>query len=315
MLYTTLGTGGVRVSRLCFGTLTMGPLQAGLSIEEGAGLIRRALELGVNFIDTAQCYNNYPYIRTALKGWPGEVVIATKSYDYTAEGMARSLEEARREMDREVIDIFLLHEQETALTLAGHRPALDYLLEAREQGLVRAVGISSHAVEAVRVAATMPEIDVIHPLYNRAGLGLIDGTREEMLAAITLAHSRGKGIYAMKALGGGHLVGEARSALDFVLKTPGIDAVAVGMQSPAEVEANVAWCCGREPGEEILNRLQARKRRLIIEEWCRGCGNCARRCPQGALEVVDGRAAVDMGRCILCGYCAGACRDFCIKVI
>ncbi|AKX94440.1 aldo/keto reductase [Moorella thermoacetica] len=315
MQYTTLGTSGIRVSRLCFGSLTMGPLQAGLTIKEGAGLIRRALELGVNFIDTAQCYNNYPYIRAALKGWSGEVVVATKSYDYTAEGMALSLEEARREMDREVIDIFLLHEQETALTLAGHRPALDYLLEARERGLVRAVGISSHAVEAVRVAATMPEIDVIHPLYNRAGLGILDGTREEMLAAITLAHTRGKGIYAMKALGGGHLAGEARAALEFVLKTPGIDAVAVGMQSPAEVEANVAWCSGREPGEDVLSRLQARKRCLLIEEWCQGCGNCVRRCPQGALEVIEGRAVVDPERCILCGYCAGACRDFCIKVI
>ncbi|WP_338817925.1 hypothetical protein MTCOM_16300 [Moorella thermoacetica] len=315
MQYTTLGTSGIRVSRLCFGSLTMGPLQAGLSIKEGAGLIRRALELGVNFIDTAQCYNNYPYIRAALKGWSGEVVVATKSYDYTAEGMALSLEEARREMDREVIDIFLLHEQETALTLAGHRPALDYLLEARERGLVRAVGISSHAVEAVRVAATMPEIDVIHPLYNRAGLGILDGTREEMLAAITMAHTRGKGIYAMKALGGGHLAGEARAALEFVLKTPGIDAVAVGMQSPAEVEANVAWCSGREPGEDVLSRLQTRKRCLLIEEWCQGCGNCVRRCPQGALEVIEGRAVVDPERCILCGYCAGACRDFCIKVI
>ncbi|BCV21875.1 aldo/keto reductase [Moorella sp. Hama-1] len=315
MLYTTLGASGIRVSRLCFGSLTIGPLQAGLSVTAGAGLIRRALELGVNFIDTAQCYANYPYIRAALKGWPGEVVLATKSYDYTAEGMARSLEEARRETDREVIDIFLLHEQETALTLAGHRPALDYLLEARERGLVRAVGISSHAVEAVRVAATMPEIDVIHPLYNQAGLGILDGSREDMLAAITLAHSNGKGIYAMKALGGGHLAGAARTALTFVLATPVIDAVAVGMQSPAEVEANIAWFSGLEPPEAVLRQLQGRQRRLLIEEWCQGCGSCVQRCPQGALKLVAGRSVVDAERCILCGYCAGVCRDFCIKVI
>lgn len=315
MRYVTLGASGIRVSRLCFGSLTIGPLQAGLSVAEGAELIRRALELGVNFIDTAQCYANYPHIRAALKGWPGEVVLATKSYDYTEAGMARSLAEARQELDREVIDIFLLHEQETALTLAGHRPALDYLLEARERGLVRAVGISSHAVEAVRVAATMPEIDVIHPLYNQAGLGILDGSREEMLAAITLAHNNGKGIYAMKALGGGHLAGKARAALDFVLATPVIDAVAVGMQSPVEVAANVAWFSGREPPEAIRQQLQDRPRRLLIEEWCQGCGRCVQRCPQGALKLVAGRSVVEQERCILCGYCAGVCRDFCIKVI
>ncbi|MGI9860114.1 aldo/keto reductase [Moorella naiadis] len=315
MRYVTLGASGIRVSRLCFGSLTIGPLQAGLSVAEGAELIRQALELGVNFIDTAQCYDNYPHIRAALKGWPGEVVLATKSYDYTAAGMASSLAEARQELDREVIDIFLLHEQETALTLAGHRPALDYLLEARERGLIRAVGISSHAVEAVRVAATMPEIDVIHPLYNQAGLGILDGSREEMLAAITLAHNNGKGIYAMKALGGGHLAGKARAALDFVLATPVIDAVAVGMQSTAEVAANVAWFSGREPPEALRQQLQDRPRRLLIEEWCQGCGRCVQRCPQGALKLVAGRSVVDPERCILCGYCAGVCRDFCIKVI
>ncbi|QGP90740.1 Aldo/keto reductase family protein [Neomoorella glycerini] len=315
MFYTTLGASGIRVSRLCFGSLTIGPLQAGLSIATGASLIRRALELGVNFIDTAQCYANYPYIKAALQGWQEPVVVATKSYDYTAAGMARSLEEARRELDREVIDIFLLHEQETALTLAGHRPALEYLLEAKERGLVRAVGISSHAVAAVRAAAMMPEVDIIHPLYNQAGLGILDGSREEMLAAITLAHTNGKGIYAMKALGGGHLVSQARQALEFVLATPVIDAVAVGMQSLAEVEVNVAWISGREPAAELLVEVQGRGRRLLVEDWCRGCGSCVKRCPQGALELAGGRVVVEPDKCILCGYCAGACRDFCLKVI
>lgn len=315
MLYTTLGASGLKVSRLCFGTLTMGPLQAGLSLEEGARLICHALELGVNFIDTARSYRTYPYIRKALKGWSQEVVIATKSYDYTAEGMAGSLEEARRELERDVIDIFLLHEQETALTLAGHRPALEYLLNAKERGLVRAVGISSHAVAAVKTAAVMPEIDIIHPLYNREGLGIIDGSKEDMLAAITLAHKNGKGIYAMKALGGGHLQARARQSLEFVLTTPVIDAVAVGMQSLEEIEVNVAWFSGREPAPELVTRLVGRKRRLIVEDWCCGCGNCVKRCHQGALQLVGGRVMVDPGRCLLCGYCAGACRDFCIKVI
>lgn len=305
----------MKVSRLCFGSLTVGPLQAGLSTDRGSEIIRRALELGVNFIDTAQCYNTYPYIRRALKGWPSEVVVASKSYDYTWEGMAESLEEARRGMDREVVDIFLLHQQETAQTIAGHRPALEYLLDAKAKGLIRAVGISTHAVAAALTAAAMPEVDIIHPLYNQTGLGIIDGSREEMLAAITLAHNNGKGIYIMKPLGGGHLANRARQALQFAMDTPGVAAVAVGMQSLAEVEVNAALFSGREPLPRLLAQVEGKNRHLSIGEDCQGCGNCVNRCSQGALQLVAGRAVVNEAQCVLCGYCAGVCRDFCIKVI
>ncbi|HRU42362.1 MAG TPA: aldo/keto reductase, partial [Candidatus Diapherotrites archaeon] len=56
MDYRILGSTGLRVSRLCFGSLTIGPLQAGLDIEEGASVIRAAFDMGVNFIDTAELY-------------------------------------------------------------------------------------------------------------------------------------------------------------------------------------------------------------------------------------------------------------------
>ena len=114
MNYDYLGNSRIRVSKLCFGALTIGPLQAGLSISQGADVLRHALDMGVNFVDTAELYGTYPYIKQALKGFSGSVVIASKSYAYTAEGMRQSLEKARRELDRDVIDIFLLHEQESA---------------------------------------------------------------------------------------------------------------------------------------------------------------------------------------------------------
>lgn len=315
MQYRTLGRSGLIVSRLCFGSLTIGPLQANLSLEAGAGVIRRALELGINFIDTAQSYLTYPYIARALEGWPQEVIIASKSYAYNAKDMAAALEEARKALNRDVIDIFLLHEQESPLTIIGHREALDYLVEAKARGRVRAVGLSSHAVAAVRAAALMPEIDVIHPLLNMRGLGILDGSAEDMLEAIEAAYEQGKGIYAMKPLGGGHLKDRAREALQYVLDRQAIHAVAVGMQSAEEVEVNVAWATGRKPAARSMAALNRKPRRLLVEEWCMGCGNCVSRCPQGALKMEEGRVRVDRNKCILCGYCAAACRDFCLKVI
>ena len=94
MEYRVLGNTRIKVSRMCFGSLTIGPLQRNLSISEGSRLILQALEAGVNFIDTAQLYRNFGYIRQALRSWREEV--ATKSYTYTAEMMKNALEEARR---------------------------------------------------------------------------------------------------------------------------------------------------------------------------------------------------------------------------
>ncbi|NMA49701.1 MAG: aldo/keto reductase, partial [Tissierellia bacterium] len=90
-----LGKTGIEVSRLCFGSLTMTPFQANLSIEEGAELIRYAYQKGINFIDTAEIYENYEYIKEALKSIRREdYVIATKTYAYTEELAKISLEKA-----------------------------------------------------------------------------------------------------------------------------------------------------------------------------------------------------------------------------
>jgi aryl-alcohol dehydrogenase-like predicted oxidoreductase len=182
--YRTLGETGIEVSELCLGVLTVGPLQEDLSPGEGGRVIRHALERGITFLDTAEAYGTYPHIRAALRGCPVRPVVATKSYAHTGEDMRRSLERARREMDLDVIDLFLLHEQESEATLRGHQQALEFLVEARERGLVRAVGISTHSVRGAVAGALHPLVQVIHPLLNLAGLGIMDGSREQMQAAI-----------------------------------------------------------------------------------------------------------------------------------
>ena len=119
MQYRKLGTTDLTVSRLCFGSLTISPLQANLSVEDGADIILFAMEIGVNFIDTAEFYRNYQYINRALKKAKRDLIISTKSYAYTYSGMKESVEKARKETGKDVIDIFMLHEQETEITLNG----------------------------------------------------------------------------------------------------------------------------------------------------------------------------------------------------
>ncbi len=322
MEYRKLGKSELYVSRLCLGSLTVSPLQANLPLEEGAAVIAYAFSRGINFTDTAQYYHNYAYLRRAMEiSGKFDTVISTKTYAYTRQMAIDALEEARRELNRDVIDIFMLHEQESIHTLRGHMEALDYLLEMREKGIIRAVGASMHHVAAVRGVCELTEypyykfLDVIHPLFNRTGLGICDGTANDMHAAIQDAHDRGIGVFSMKAIGGGNLLADVSAAFDYVLASNYVDAVAVGMQSRDEIDANIAYFETGAFPDPLKQKLASKRRRLLIEEYCEGCGKCVKRCGQSALSLADGHAKCDTSKCLLCGYCAGVCPLFAIKVI
>ncbi len=320
-----LGKSGIEVSRLCFGSLTIGPLQAALSTDFGSEVIAHALRKGVHFIDTAQYYNNYEYIRLALKKTQRyETVISTKTYAYDRFGAKTSVEEARSAINRDYIDIFMLHEQESIHTLRGHAQALDFLFEMKEKGIIRAVGASMHHIAAVKGSCELYSsypLDVIHPIFNKYGLGIADGTIEDMAVALKQAKTLGMGIFTMKPLGGGHLYSEAGSAFDFILDAkaedgqPLADSIAVGMQSFDEVDANLNYFNTRKFEREVLQRLQTKKRRLHIENYCEGCGECAKRCGQKAITIQNKRAVCDSRACVLCGYCSAVCPVFAIKVL
>ena len=306
-----LGKSGLDVSRLCYGTLTMSPLQRNLSPEEGAKLLIHAYECGVRFLDTADLYGTYPHIKLALKEAP-DYVVSTKGYVWDSSTAAAALERAFRGVGRDYIDLFMLHEQESLYTLRGHEEALVYLQKQKERGHIGAVGVSTHFSACVRAAARFPMIEVIHPLINRAGIGIHDGTREDMEDAIRAARDMGIGIFAMKPLGGGHLIAESQAALEYAIQSPLLDSVALGMQTIEEIDANVAAFNG---DFSLLDGLKNRPRQIMVHDWCEGCGKCAERCRQKAITVVDGRARVDQSKCVFCGYCARTCPQFCIKVV
>lgn len=310
-----LGNTGIEVSRLCFGSLTMTPFQANLSIKEGADLIVYAYEKGINFIDTAEIYENYGYIRQALKSIPREdYVISTKTYAYTKELARESLDKALKELNLDYIDIFLLHEQESEHTIRGHYPAIEYLLQQKKAGKIRAVGISTHKIAGALGMIKYPELDIIHPIVNKNGIGILDGTLQEMLDALEKLHKMGKGIYGMKPLGGGHLITETQESLKFVFQKNYLHSIAIGMQSRDEIDANIQMLENGYINENTFNRLSKKDRKLIVQDYCIGCGKCVDRCQHGGITIIDNMARPNEN-CVLCGYCATVCPEFCIKVI
>ncbi len=318
MKHNMLGDTGLKISQLCFGVLPMGPNQFGLSPDKGGELIREGILNGINFLDTAQSYNTYPHIRKALdslKATKDDVVIATKSAASTYETMKSAVEEARAALDRDVIDIFHLHAARVDSNVFKDREgALECLVDSKAKGIIRAVGISTHSVDAVRAAMDISEIDVIFPIINKEGLGILHGTKEEMADAIKEASLKGKGLYAMKALGGGNLLEDRVGAFNYVRNLPGISSVAVGMVSHDELRMNLCVFEGQSVPEE-LDKSTIREKRLIIQAFCKGCGRCVEICPNMAMSVVDGKAHNDREKCILCGYCAPVCPEFAIRLV
>jgi len=233
----SLGKTGITVTEMCFGALPIGPLQANISVEKGAKLIRAALQKGINFIDTAEAYKTYPHIRKALEGYNKEVIIATKSSAETYKKMEQSIKDALKSLNRTYIDIFLLHAARvTPLVFEERAGALQCLKDYKAKGVIRAIGISTHAVGIVRREAEIKEIDIIFPIINKLGMGIHNGTVNDMVKAILEAHKAGKGLYAMKALAGGHLIDQLEKSFNFVRNIEGISSIAVGMVNQEELE-------------------------------------------------------------------------------
>jgi aryl-alcohol dehydrogenase-like predicted oxidoreductase len=232
-----LGRTGLKVSRLAFGTGYLdGPVAA------GARLLVAAYDLGVTFWDTSDDYGTHPQVARALREvGRDEVVIATKTYAATAVGARRAVTRALRELGVEAVDIFLLHAVDSVAELETKQAALASLVQAREAGRIRAVGISSHSREVLSRLLTLPEVDVALVVVNRTGAWMKDATPQAMRAAIRELYRSRRGVYGMKALGSGQVTGaEVAPALRWAFRFPYVHALCVGMRSGAELRTNIA---------------------------------------------------------------------------
>ena len=305
-----LGNTGIQVSIAGFGVLPIGPSQLALPVDEGAKIIKYALNHGFNFLDTAQYYRTYPYIRKAMETEDFEdVVICSKSLCWDYEGMMDAIEEAREELDRLVIDIFLMHEVRSG-QLEEREGAWQALVDAKEKGLVRAIGLSTHHIDITTAAAQMPELDVVFPLINYASMGIRKGddfgTKEEMLEAIKACKAAGKGVFSMKVFGGGGLTGHYQEALDYIYGIDEIDSVMIGFGKTEEIDDLLSYLDGSM--KKDYNPDVSSKKIYVNQEDCEGCGSCKEACPAGAIFWNEyGLAEVNHDLCLTCGYCAPAC--------
>ncbi len=315
MRYNVLGNTGLKVSQLCFGVLPLGPLQINISPDDGGELMLAAMENGVNFFDTAQSYQTYPHLAKALRHYPERVVLASKSTAPDYAGMSRAIDEALKQLGVDCIDIFHMHAARVGRDLLMQRAgAWQCLLDYRQKGYIRAAGVSSHNAQLMEDLADNPDVDVLFPLINKAGLGILNGGVEDMRHAIDKAVAAGKGVYVMKALAGGSLLSDYRQAMDFVLDLPGVASVAIGMVKISELAFNLRYFNEERIKEEEFAHLKNGKRWVLMKALCKNCGKCVKVCPNQALHLGPDHCQVDESKCILCGYCAPVCPEFAIRL-
>jgi aryl-alcohol dehydrogenase-like predicted oxidoreductase len=244
------GNTGLYVSRLAIGTGTHGwngrSLQTDLGFDALVGLLRASADRGVNLWDSADQYGSHKHIREAMKGLKREeIVIITKSTSGDERGMKQDLDRFRKELGTDYLDVVLLHAIADPKWNRRKSGAMDALARAKEEGIVRAVGISSHSVGALRTAISEPWVDVVLVRINYAGIDM-DADPKVVIPMIRDLAERGKAVYGMKVLGCGRLREDPEKAIRFALGIPGLSAITIGMVGRDELEVNARIVEGLE---------------------------------------------------------------------
>jgi aryl-alcohol dehydrogenase-like predicted oxidoreductase len=236
------GATGLRVSRLSIGTGTHGwggrSDQTRLGLQGLANLLRQAYDCGITFWDAADGYGSHPHVAQALRSVPrDDIVIATKTSARSAEAVQRDVDRFLAELETDVLDIVLLHYLSRGNWPRQYRDAMDALAQAREQGKVRALGVSCHSLEALRAACESDWVQVVLARINHAGVNM-DGTPDRTSEVLDQLYRAGKAVYGMKVLGCGSLTDDPRSAIEYVMGLGTVHAITIGMTTPRQVQQN-----------------------------------------------------------------------------
>lgn len=240
MIYRTLGRTGFRASVFGLG----GESALYRRSDEAVALILRAVELGVNYFDTAPLYAdselNYGEILPENRG---RMFIATKTDRRGYDDAWRQFEASLRRLRVESVDLLQIHHldfpEETEAVLARDG-AVRMAQEAKDQGLTRFIGVTGHSDPEVLLRAIESHpFDTILMALNPAEVHRLS-FQERLLPR---ASELGMGIMAMKVLGRGRLFEvpdmDARAAIDYVLSLP-VHVAVLGVMNEAQLERDAA---------------------------------------------------------------------------
>lgn len=236
----TLGSTGIRTSRLAMGTGTVGSghhsNQTALGVKGLSDLLLNGYDHGLRFFDAADTYGSHPHVAEALKQVArDQVTVLTKTWARDAASARADLDRFRRELGIDHIDICLMHCVTEGDWTERYKAVMDVLSEAKEKGVIRAHGCSCHSIEALRAAAKSPWVEVDLARINPIGSHM-DADPETVVSVLREMKETGKAVVGMKILGQGDLRDRPSEALRYALSLGVLDAFTMGAESKAEQE-------------------------------------------------------------------------------
>lgn len=305
MQYTEFGKTGIQVSRLGFGCMRFPSREVdGRKVfdeEESIRMMHRAMELGVNYFDTAPGYcekQSEIIVGKALKGRRDKVYLSTKypSEEASGDDLERKLETSLKKLDTDYIDFYHMW----GISLKTFVERLDTpdgpmarARKLRDAGVIRHISFSFHDAPENMIEIIRRGEGVFASVlcqYN-----LLDRANED---AIAYAHEQGLGVTIMGPVGGGRLgapskviqdllpgkvQSSAEMALRFVMNNRNVNIALSGMSSMDMVEENAAVASNMEPltpEEEARIAASLEENRRLADLYCTGCNYCMP-CPKG----------------------------------
>lgn len=277
----TLGRTGVQVSEIGLGGI---PLIRVEDLDLCDEIISHAIDCGINYLDNAEAYptSEMKYGRI-VKDRRSEVFLATKTTARDRDGALAHLQGSLEALQTDVIDLWQLHDissedrWEQVMAPGG---ALEAAKEARDQGLVRFIGITGHNDAMLVRAMETGEFDSVLCVYNLA----IHSSGDTVLRK---AAELNIGVAIMKPLSGGiffrrpEIVIPPDRAWHFVLQRPEVSTGLAGANCIRDIDQAVAASESFRPLDDAEAAELIEKARFLGDKICRNCGYCVEDCPQG----------------------------------
>lgn len=298
MQYRTYGKHGPEVSALGYGVMRLPMRKDSLNAAKSQRLLRHALELGVNFLDSHHLYQNSlseVAIGRAIKGFKSSrpIVLQTKTpfyHDKPLDHFKKLLDEAVAKLGVAPIDYLLFHSMDMASFKKRGRQFFRLTDWAVKQGLIRHRGFSSHdSAGNVKQFVDTGEFAAMLLSYNWLNRAMGD--------CLAYGAGRGLAVSVMNPIGGGQLAmthprvlrllpgakSAAEVGLRFVLATPGVSVALSGMNEIAQIDENVRIASQKAamtPHQRHVMHQRLAAAKKDMEAFCTSCGYC-QPCPCG----------------------------------
>ncbi len=226
--------------------------QTRMGKEKFQALLNYAYDRGIRQFDMGDMYGTHPYVGRVLKSKPRDKVQLVSKIWTRPGGIPEPerpladvlVKRFLKELQTDYIDVLQIHCMERPDWNRTERRQMDAMAKLKQQGLIRAHGVSIHSLEALETAAKEPWVDVVHARINPFG-HRTDVPKEEvvdkLVPVLEQIHAAGKGIIGMKLVGEGKFDAKQRKdTLKFVMNLGCIDCMTVGFEQTEQIDEFLA---------------------------------------------------------------------------